>query len=241
MGERLKETFGITASGIDVGAIEIDKSSEGYRQLMAVTRDMATATVQAETEAKIRDIYAKQRIEAENYGETLRIQREERQYAQHKQTQSMNIEAFQIEKQAEVGVAGANALGQMGTNGAGNINLSGSEGSGFNMAAMMASMAVGGVVGQNIAGSLNNMMSGINQAVQRETTPPITVTAYYVVMKGQRVGPYTLDTLKQMLANAQITVDTLMWKQGMTEWEKAQNIDELKSLFMDIPPIPQEE
>lgn len=172
LGERLKETFGVVASGIDIGAIEIDKSSESCRQLMAVTRDVATETVKAEMEAKVKDIAAKQRIEAEHYEGTLRIQREEGQYAQHKQTQSANIGAFQVEKQAEVGVAGANALGQMGANGAGDINLSGGEGTGFNMAAMMASMVVGGVVGQNIAGSMNNMMSGMNQSVQQGMTPP---------------------------------------------------------------------
>ena len=67
-----------------------------------------------------------------------------------------------MEKQAEVGVAGANALGQMGANGAGNVNLGGGGdgGDGFNMAAMMASMAVGGAVSQNIAGAMNNMMGG---------------------------------------------------------------------------------
>lgn len=32
--KRLKETFGIAVSSIDIGAIEIDKTSEGYRQLI---------------------------------------------------------------------------------------------------------------------------------------------------------------------------------------------------------------
>ena len=82
--------------------------------------------------------------ETQDYVERLRIQREEGQYAMHKQTQTANIGAFQVEKQAEVGVAGAKALGQMGTNGAGDINLGGGgDGTGFNMAAVMASMAVG--------------------------------------------------------------------------------------------------
>ena len=40
ISERLKENFGVTVSGIDVGTIEIDKSSEGYRALMSVTKDM---------------------------------------------------------------------------------------------------------------------------------------------------------------------------------------------------------
>lgn len=243
LGERLKETFGVAVSGIDIGAIEIDKSSENYRQLMAVTKDVATATVKAETEAKIKDIAAKQRIEAEHYEETLRIQREEEQYAQHKQTQSTNIGAFQVEKQAEVGIAGANALGQMGSNGAGNINLSGSEGSGFNMAAMMASMAVGGAVGQNIAGSMNNMMSGINQMPQASTTPPpVPVVTYHVAVNGQAAGPYNINTLQQMIMAGQLSASSLVWKTGMREWTHADSVEELSNLFnTSLPPIPQEE
>lgn len=239
LGERLKETFGVVVSGIDIGTIEIDKSSEGYRQLMSVTKEVATATVKAETEAKVKNIAAKQRIETEHYEELLRIQREEGQYSQHKQTQSANIGAFQVEKQAEVGVAGANALGQMGANGAGDINLSGGEGSGFNMAAMMASMAVGGVVGQNIAGSMNNMMSGINQTVQKGTTPPtIPVTAYHVVLKGQAAGPYDLNDLKQMIESGQLSANSFVWKAGMSEWVCANLIEELKEFFRTMPPIP---
>ena len=114
ISERLKETFGVIVSGVDIGAIEFDKSNEGYRQLMSVTKDIAGATAKAEAEAKIKDIAEKQRIEAEHYQESLRVQREETQYAQHKQTQTANIGAFQVEKQAEVGIAGAEALGQMG-------------------------------------------------------------------------------------------------------------------------------
>ena len=69
LGERLKETFGVVVSGIDIGTIEIDKTSDGYRQLMSVTRDLAGATATAKAEAEIKDIHAKQRIEAEHYEE----------------------------------------------------------------------------------------------------------------------------------------------------------------------------
>lgn len=243
LSERLKETFGVIVSGIDIGVIEIDKSSEGYRQLMSVTKDLAGATAKAETEAKIKDIAAKQRIEAENYEEMLRIQREEGQYAQHKATQSANIGAFQVEKQTEVGVAGAEALGKMGANGAGSINLGGDGGNGggmgFNPIAMMASMAVGGVVGQNIAGAMGNAMSGMNQPMQNGMTPPpIPVVAYHIAINGQAAGPFDIAALTQMANAAQITADTLVWKNGMTEWAKAGAVDELKSLFTIMPPIP---
>lgn len=224
IGERLKESFGVLVSGVDIAAIEIDKTSEGYRHLMAVTRDIAATRVEAETQ---------------DYVERLRIQREEGQYAMHKQTQTANIGAFQVEKQAEVGVAGAQALGQMGANGAGDVSLSGS-GEGFNMAAMMASMAVGGAVGQNIAGAMNNMMGGINQqATPGAVPPPIPTVAYHVAVNGQATGPFDLSVLTQMAAAGQLTADSLVWKNGMAQWAKAGTVDELKNLFANaMPPIP---
>lgn len=224
ISERLKESFGVLVSGVDISAIEIDKASDGYRQLMAVTKDIATTKTQAETA---------------DYVERLRIQREEGQYAQHKQTQSANLGAFQVEKQAEVGVAGAQALGQMGANGAGDVNLSGG-GDGFNMAAMMASMAVGGAVGQNIAGAMNNMMGSINQqTTPGAVPPPIPTVAYHVAVNGQATGPFDATTLAQMVASGQLTANSLVWKNGMAQWAKAGTVDELKNLLANaMPPIP---
>ena len=221
ISERLKENFGVTVSGVDIGAIEIDKSSEGYRQLMAVTKDITTAKIKAETK---------------DYTERLRIQREEGQYAMHKQTQSANIGAFQVEKQAEVGVAGANALGQMGANGAGSVDLVGS-GAGFNPAAMMAGMAVGGAVGQNMAGIMNNAMSGINQPVQSSVTPPpVPISTFHIAVNGQATGPYDINTLRQMSSTGQFSAESLVWKPGMATWIKAGETDDLKELF--TPPVP---
>lgn len=237
--ERLETTFGVVLSAVDVGAIEIDKTSDGYKQLMHVTKNIVSATAEAEAAAHIKNISDKQQIEIKNYEETLRVQREEGQYAQHKATQSTNIGAFQIEKQAEVGVAGANALGQMGENGAGNINLGDGGLSGFNPAAMMASMAVGGVVGNNIAGAVNNIIGGINQPVQSNVAPPpIPISSYYVAVNGNPAGPFSIPTLTQMAVSGRLTANDLVWKNGMGEWQRAAIVDELKSLFNTIPPIP---
>ena len=235
LAERLKETFGVVVSGVDIGAIEIDKSSDGYAHLMAVTRNVTTATVQAQTAADIKNIHDKQRIEAEHYEESLRIQREEGQYAQRMQTRTANFGAYQVEKQAEVGVAGAEALGKMGANGAGSIDLgNGGGGMGFNPAAMMASMAVGGVVGQNIAGTMSSTMTGANTA-----PPPIPVTAYHVAINGQAAGPFDLAALQQMVLTGQLSASSLVWKAGMAEWTKAETVAELKALFVNnMPPIP---
>ena len=221
LSERLKENFGVNISGVDIGAIEIDKSSDGYAQLMAVTKEIETAKVKAQTE---------------DYIERLRIQREEGQYAQHKATQSSNMGAFQVEKQAEVGIAGAEALGRMGENGAGGVDLGG--GGGFNPAAMMAGMALGGAVGQNIAGTMNGMMSGTMPAQSTTTPPPIPNTLYHVAINGQAAGPFDMNTLQQMVASGQFTPDSLIWKNGMAQWAKANTVEEIKQLFGSVPPIP---
>lgn len=219
IGERLKENFGVLVSGLDISAIEIDKASDGYHQLMAVTKVVTSTKIHAETT---------------DYVERLRIQREEGQYAQHKQTQSANMGAFQVEKQAEVGIAGATALGKMGANGAGNVNLDG--GSGFNPAAMMAGITLGGAVGQNIVGAMNGVLSGQGQTPI--APPPVPDTLYYIALDGQATGPYNLIKLKQMAISGQFTDNSLVWKTGMTTWANAGSIAELSALLSDVPPVP---
>lgn len=251
IGERLSEKFGVEVSGFDISAIEPDKASDGYRQLMAVTRDVEARTVEAKTEASVKDIHDQQRINVENLEESLRIQREETQRAQRMATETANIGAFQLEKQAEVGVAGANALGQMGTNGATEIDSPGGggveDGSGwFDPAAMMAGMAVGGAVGQNIAGMMNGMMGGLGGRVPETGTPvppPVPQASYYVAVNGAASGPFDMSALKQMVAAGQFSRESLIWKRGMPEWLAAGGIMELSSLFATgevggMPPVP---
>ena len=70
--------------------------------------------------------------------------------------------------------------------------------------------------------------------------PPIPTAAYHVAVNGQATGPFALSTLAQMTANGQLTGDSLVWKNGMAQWEKAIVVDELKGLFSNMPPIPEE-
>ncbi len=240
--ERFERDFGVNITAVDINTIEVDKTSEGYQQLKAVTKDLAAATTKAQTEVNIKNMQDMQRINAENMEETMRIQREEAQYAQRKQTQSSNFAAYQLEQQAAVGIAGAEALGQMGANGA--TEMSG--GGGMNPAAMMTGMAMGGAIGQNMAGMMNGMMQGMNgqqpgtqQPPQGMTPPPIPNVTYHVVLNGQAAGPFDMDTLSQMVSAGTLTKDTLVWKQGMADWVKAETVQELQPLFSSsVPPVP---
>lgn len=250
LAERLAQDFGVEVSGVDISAIELDKTSEGYRQLMAVTRDVEAQTVQAQTEVNIKNLQDQQRINAENLEETLRVQREEAQRAQRLVSESANFSAFQVEKQAEVGVAGAQALGQMGANGATEMAGAGlGDGSGgFDPAAMMAAMAVGGAVGQNIAGAMNGMMGGLvgrqgallgsQPTAAGQTPPPIPALGYHVAVNGAATGPFDSATLGQMVATGNLSGESLVWKPGMTEWRRAADVDELDGVLRTVPGMP---
>ena len=230
--KRLQNEFGVTVSSVDIEDIDIDKTSDGYNQLKAVTQDITSQTIQRQTNANLT-----------NMEENLRIQRESMAQAQRLQNETANLSAFQMEKQAEVGVEGAKAFGQMGANGAGNLNLGG--GLGMNPAGMMAGMAMGSAIGQNMAGMVGGMMNGMNQQVppQANNVPPVPGNeSYHVAVNGTATGPYTLSVLSTMAANGQFTKESLVWKSGMANWQAAGSISELAGLFAgtvpSVPPVP---
>lgn len=242
---RLQSDFGVTVGAVDVAELELDKTSSGYKELKAVTADITTQTTQAQAAVNIKQMQDMQRVQMENLAETQRIQREEMQRAQKLQTESANLSAFQIQKQAEVGVAGAAALGEMGANGGAGVNLG--SGGGFNPAGMMAGMAMGSAIGQNMAGMMNGALGGVRQQMPplvpgTAVPPPPPVSQYNVAVNGQSTGPYSVQVLVQMAASGQFTRESLVWKAGMANWQAAESVAELAPLFAQsappVPPIP---
>ena len=50
--------------------------------------------------------------------------------------------------------------------------------------------------------------------------------SYLIVLNGQQNGPYTKDQLREMLSQGFITIETLVWKSGMPDWQPIKNIPE---------------
>lgn len=242
LSPQLRKVFGIELSSLDIAAIDVDEESDGYARLMAVTRDVTEATVQAQTEANIKNIHDMQRIQMENLQERLRIEREEGQYRVHKQTQTANFPAYQVEAQTTVGVAGAEALGHMGENGAAGIDLGGSGNGGMDMAGIAAGMAIGGSIGRNIAGAMDNMMGNTPAGIPGSPVPPpIPQERFHVAANGKATGPFDLTTLSSMVASRSLTPESLVWQEGMTNWMPAKTVPAIAELFNNgptPPPIP---
>ena len=250
---RMTDEFGVTVSSMDIDAIEIDKTSEGYKALKEITADITSQTIKAQSAINLQNMQDMQQINAENMEETLRLNREEHQRAQEYQTKSANFGVFQTEKMAEVGIAGANALGQMGANGAMNMDMGG--GSSLNPAAMMTGMAMGGAIGSNMAGMMNNMMGGINatpnmgmnqmngmngmqSGMMSPPPPPSNEVKFSIAVNGQTLGPYGMNELSAMAAQGQINSATKVWRAGMQGWADAGTVAELQPIFTQVPPPP---
>lgn len=55
---------------------------------------------------------------------------------------------------------------------------------------------------------------------------------YYIFIESEQLGPLNFDELK----SKNISNETLVWFEGLEDWKIAKDIDELKSLFVNIPP-----
>lgn len=243
LSPQLRKVFGIELSSLDIAAIDVDEESDGYARLMAVTRDLTEATVRAQTEANIKNIHDMQRVQMENLQERLRIEREEGQYRVHKQTQTANFPAYQVEAQTTVGVAGAEALGHMGENGAAGISLGGGSNGGMDMAGIAAGMAIGGSIGRNIAGTMDSMMGSAPTGMSGSPVPPPVPQQdrFHVAINGAATGPFNLTTLSSMVASRSLTPESLVWQEGMTNWMPAKTVPTIAALFNNgptPPPIP---
>lgn len=224
---RLESDFGVNMKGFDLANIEADKESPGYSELRKVTADQTTKTTIAQTDVSIKNMNDMQEINASNMEETLRIQREEAQRAQKLQTETNFMGAHALNQQTDVLKTAANSLGEMGA-----MN----NGGGMNPAGMMTGMAIGGAMGGQMAGMMNQMGQNISQ--QQNTPPPPPQIQYNVLVNGQNSGPYNLQQLAAMVQNGQLTKSSYVWKEGMSNWDLAENILELSSLFLSVPPPP---
>lgn len=229
-----EEDFGVNIRRFDIGAIEFDKSSRGYAELRAVTAEQQRRTITAQTDVNIANLEDMQRINAQNMEESLRIQREEMQRAQRLQTETNFMAAHALDQQTEVMKTGMSSLGNMTT-------MDGGGGM-MNPAGMMTGMMMGGALGNQMAGMMNQMGGVMHQSMQ--APPPAPTTQYHVAVNGQQSGPFTIPQLQQLIQQGQINGQTMVWKPGMAGWELAANVGELAQLFVQstpppMPPTPQ--
>lgn len=101
-----------------------------------------------------------------------------------------------------------------------------------------AGMGMG--MGFAMANQMGETFSGQQKQNVQQTSaipPPIPpALTFFVVVNGQQAGPFDINTLKQMAQQNQFSKDTLVWREGMVNWQAAESVNELTTIFGSVPP-----
>ena len=94
-----------------------------------------------------------------------------------------------------------------------------------------------GEVGKNVsdaiggaAGAIGGFFSSLGKP-KAATPPPIPTVKFYAVQSGEQAGPFNMEELAGLVGEGKLAEKTLVWKDGMANWEEAGSIDELRQLF----------
>jgi membrane protease subunit (stomatin/prohibitin family) len=103
-----------------------------------------------------------------------------------------------------------------------------------------ASEGIGLGMGFGMANQMGQMFTNQNQQNQNPKTssPPAIPTAiqFHAVINGVQAGPFTIEQIKHMISQNQFSKETLIWKDGMANWQQAIEVAETKTLFGSVPP-----
>lgn len=102
-------------------------------------------------------------------------------------------------------------------------------------------MGMGFVLAQQMGG----LMGGAGQATAPAAAPtgavppPMpTAVQYYYAYNGQQAGPVSFEQLRALFANRTVNKDSLVWKQGMSDWAPLKDVEELKAFLGGATPPP---
>ena len=82
-------------------------------------------------------------------------------------------------------------------------------------------------------GEAVNKMTGI---FGKKDSPELPSDGFYVAVNGKKTGPFDTDKLLKMARKGKISRNSLVWKEGMEEWKKANEVEELATIISTIPP-----
>jgi membrane protease subunit (stomatin/prohibitin family) len=107
---------------------------------------------------------------------------------------------------------------------------------------MGAGMGMGMGFGMgNVMGNMTGNMNTGNQNGQSGNSipPPVPQSIeYFVLIENKQNGPHSLTGLELMMNQNKIDRNTLVWRQGMSDWGNIMEQDDLRQLFERIPPPP---
>lgn len=88
-----------------------------------------------------------------------------------------------------------------------------------------------------------NMAQGVPQPspAMSNTTPEAPVFSFYAIIEGSQHGPYNEIQFKRLVDNDLADANTMVWKEGMTEWQPAGEVKMMENIFSKQQPQQQKQ
>ncbi|MBF0204572.1 MAG: SPFH domain-containing protein [Desulfamplus sp.] len=147
-----------------------------------------------------------------------------------------------MDKKSSMGIVGnlddyfkyqsANAMEIAAQNPGGDASAGVGMGMGFAMANQMGEIMKKSSGAETKPSSTENR-SSLTPPPLPETEPEVE---YYIANKGKKFGPLELNVIRHNIKKEKIQPDTLIWRQGLEGWQKADTLIELSSAFESVPP-----
>ena len=91
---------------------------------------------------------------------------------------------------------------------------------------------------QQMIHTMNQAMQSMHIPGAMNTIQPPPQALYYAVLNGKQVGPLSEAELCKLILDRQITLETYIWKPGMSNWQTAEKMpDVLKLVALSPPPF----
>jgi len=105
------------------------------------------------------------------------------------------------------------------------------------MAGMGVGMGAGFGMGQMMGNLFGQQMSQNAGGQSQAVPPPLPAPGpFYVAENGQQTGPFSVEQIAGMVQAGRYTKETLVWRQGMAQWQRAAAVPEMATLFAAVPP-----
>lgn len=91
-------------------------------------------------------------------------------------------------------------------------------------------------VAQQMVNTMNQAMQNMYVPGTMNTMQPQVNQTYYVVFEEKQFGPYSEQELSRLITDKKVTKDTYVWKPGMLDWQKVENVPDVLRLVALSPP-----
>ncbi len=221
MGEVL-QTFGVKLNDFVIESIELNKESEGFKDLMQVTRDQQRKLVEAQGQAAVDNVKDSQRMQSLHTEDVMRMQRGHtedgmsiQREAARLQMQTAFLPTHQINLQADVAKTAAESLGKVGSAGGG-----GGIGAEMGVAAIAIGMggALSNVFASQIASTVPARVGTPPPVTPLMTTQPTPEEFIHVSRGGTVLGVFVRSEIPARVSRGEFTYNDLAWKTGLPGW-----------------------